>query len=343
MAIHGNTVSERPLKAMRSSIESPQVEDQSPEMQQELRDLLYGLEQSPKWISSMYFYDEYGSKLFDRITALPEYYLTRTELAIMQDRSDPIAYAIGKKALIIEPGSGNGQKIRILLEALHDPVAYVPVEIAREHLARSAESLAKMFPNIEILPVWADFTRPFEVPEPTRPSQRKIIYFPGSTIGNFEPQDARKLLRNMAGLVGTGGGALIGVDLVKDPKIIEAAYNDKSGVTARFNLNMLSHLNRRFAANFDLSNFEHKAFFNSCLSRIEMHLISQRNQTVRIAGRKISFRRGEPVYTESSYKYTDKQFRELARSGGFRLVQSWKDAREMFSVRYLVCDDVSSE
>lgn len=311
------------------------VDDQTPEHAEALRELQNGLSRPDKWISSIYFYDSRGSVLFDQITELPEYYLTRTEAAIMQAHGADMARQIGPDALVIEPGSGAGEKIRLLLGALDNPVAYVPVEIAREHLSNSAEALARDFPDLEVLPVWADFTRSLEIPEPSRAARHKVVYFPGSTLGNFEPDDAVALLRNFASMVGEGGAALIGVDLAKKASSIEPAYNDSAGVTAAFNLNMLVHLNRRFGSDFEPENFMHEAFYNPGEGRVEMHLKSRREQDVHLGGKTIHIAKGESIHTESSYKYSDERFAVLAERGGFRLVKTWKDPEELFSVRYL--------
>lgn len=314
---------------------SPVLDDQTPEHEHELHELLHGLTRPEKWISSIYFYDAHGSRLFDRITELPEYYPTRTEVAILRNHGAEMARAIGPRAMVIEPGSGAGEKVRLLLHALEDPVAYVPIEIAREHLTNSAQALAQDFPKLEVLPVWADFTRDLEIPLAERAARRRVVYFPGSTLGNFEPEDAVALLHNFAGMVGVGGAALIGVDLAKDAALIEPAYNDSQGVTARFNCNMLAHLNRRFGADFDPRAFAHRAFYNATEQRVEMHLVSEREQDVHLGGRTIHFDEGESVHTESSYKYSDERFAALAQEGGFRLVKTWKDPEELFSVRYL--------
>jgi len=316
---------------------APALRDQTPERREELRQLLRGLAKPQKWISSMYFYDAAGSHLFDRITTLPEYYLTRTELAIMRERGAEMAAAIGPDAMVIEPGSGSGEKIRLLLQALERPVAYVPIEIAREHLEASSRDLAREFPQIEVLPVWADFTRELEIPRPRRQARRRLVYFPGSTLGNFEPPDAAELLRNFAGMAGAGGAALVGVDVAKPAARIEAAYNDAEGVTAAFNLNMLRNLNSRFGADFDPAAFEHDAFYDADQGRVEMHLRSLREQNVHLAGETIHFRAGESIHTESSYKFTEERFAALAERGGFRVMRTWMDAEGLFSVRYLEC------
>jgi dimethylhistidine N-methyltransferase len=311
------------------------VDDQTPEHAEALCELVRGLSQPEKWISSIYFYDDHGAVLFDRITELPEYYLTRIETSIMREHGADMARAIGPNALVIEPGSGAGEKIRLLLGALDNPVAYVPIEIAREHLRNSSETLARDFPELEVLPVWADFTRSLDIPKPTKEARRSIVYFPGSTLGNFEPDDAVSLLRNFAAMVGKGGAALIGVDLAKEAALIEPAYNDSEGVTAAFNLNMLAHLNRRFGADFNPENFVHEAFYNPGEGRVEMHLKSLCDQDVHLGGETIHIARNESIHTESSYKYSDERFAALAEQGGFRMVKSWKDPERMFSVRYL--------
>lgn len=316
----------------------PELDDQTPERRKELAELLYGLGRPQKWISSIYFYDDRGARLFDRITSLPEYYLTRTELEIMRSHGADMARCAGAGAMVIEPGSGAGEKIRLLLAALEAPVAYVPIEIARAHLEASSHALAREFPGIEVLPVWADFTRTLELPEPRRRAARRLVYFPGSTLGNFEPEDAAALLRNFARMAGPGGAAIVGVDLAKDAATIEAAYNDSAGVTAAFNLNMLANLNRRFAADFDPARFEHLAFYNQAEGRVEMHLRSRCAHTVHVAGETIGLAAGETIWTESSYKYTDRRFAALAAAGGFRVARTWKDPRELFGVRYLERD-----
>ncbi len=287
----------------------------------------------------MYFYDDAGSHLFDRITTLPEYYLTRAEATIMREHAAAMANCVGAGAMVIEPGSGAGEKVRLLLRALDKPVAYVPIEIARGHLAASTASLSEEFADIEILPVWGDFTHALDMPTPRRAAKRSVIYFPGSTIGNFEPDDAARLLENFAAMAGFGGAALIGVDVAKAASAIEPAYNDGAGVTAAFNLNMLTHLNRRFGTDFEVENFEHVAFYDERRARIEMHLRSRREQTVHVNGECIHFDSGETIHTESSYKYDDAGFAKLAAAGGFSVERVWRDERALFSVRYLVVND----
>lgn len=300
-----------------------------------LEDVVRGLRADPKWLSSMYFYDERGSKLFDEICELPEYYPTRTELSIMNSNIGEICELLGPHAMLVEFGSGSSMKTRILLENMDALSAYVPVEISREHLLNSAQQLHEQFPGVEVLPVCADFTQDFELPTPAHPPLRTVVYFPGSTIGNFDPEDALDLLRQMARLAGPGGGVLIGVDLEKDVATLERAYNDSSGVTAQFNLNILERLDRELGANFDLDGFRHKTIWNSGRHRIEMHLESLRNQTVKIRDVEMTFRKGETIHTESSYKFTLSRFAALAAQAGLTVEQVWTDDKSLFSVQYL--------
>ncbi|MGD8378299.1 MAG: L-histidine N(alpha)-methyltransferase [Gammaproteobacteria bacterium] len=298
-------------------------------------DILGGLRQPRKWISSMYFYDERGSQLFDRICEQPEYYPTRTELAIMEADVDAMCDLLGEHVLLVEPGSGSSLKTRILLAHMHKPAGYVPVEISRDYLMQSVEALQEAFPTIEILPVCADFTSAFELPSPEVAAARNVVYFPGSTIGNFEPDDALDLLANMRRLAADNGALLVGVDLRKEVAVMEAAYNDAAGVTAEFNLNVLARLNRDLKADFDLSAFRHRAIWNDEESRIEMHLVSSRDQEAHIAGETFHFAEGEYIHTESSYKYTPERFAALAARAGFRVKRIWTDDRRWFSVQYL--------
>lgn len=298
-------------------------------------DVLTGLKSPRKWISSMYFYDERGSKLFDRITTLDEYYPTRTERGILQRFGGEMAAALGPELLLIEPGSGSSEKVRLLLDRLARPVAYVPVEISRAHLLRAAEAINAEYPELEVLPVCADFSQPHEIPVPARPARRRAVFFPGSTIGNFEPPDALELLRHFRGLAGDGGALLIGVDLRKDRETLEAAYNDREGVTAQFNLNLLHRLNRELGADFDPEAFGHRAVWNETESRIEMHLVSLKPQIVHIGDERIEFGRNETIHTESSYKFTPEGFNRLANRADFELRKVWMDDDKLFSVQYL--------
>ncbi len=311
-------------------------QDDAPD--QELAELLDGLRQPLKMISPKYFYDERGSQLFEQITELPEYYLTRTELSIMNRHIGEMASLIGPTASLIEFGSGSSQKIRLLLEHLVDLAAYVPVDISREHLVASADSLAADYPDIEVLPVAADFTQPFDLPSPAVMPVRNIVYFPGSTIGNFSPEAALGLLQVMHHEAGADGGLLIGIDLRKDRETLERAYNDASGVTAAFNLNVLNHLNSAFDADFNVEGFRHLAEYNEHEGRIEMYLISERNQVVSIGAEQIRIVSGERVLTEHSHKYALESFNALSAQVGFRAAAHWTDADERFAVCFFERD-----
>ncbi|MEM7155816.1 MAG: L-histidine N(alpha)-methyltransferase [Myxococcota bacterium] len=310
--------------------------DNEPAIEQFRHDVLDALSRSSqKELPTQYLYDERGSALFDQICELPEYYPTRTEMAIMERDAAAMAKAIGPGALVIEYGSGSSIKTRRLLEQLPDPAGCVLVDISREHLLRSAENLAALFPHVEVLPVCADFTQPFDIPTPRATVQRRVVYFPGSTIGNFLPSHASRLLAQMADQVGPDGGLLIGTDLRKDPAVLEAAYNDAQGVTAAFNLNLLRRINRELGADFDLDGFEHKAVYDEELGRIEMLLISRRVQVVTVAGRRFSFDRGETIRTEYSHKYAVEGFARMASKVGFVQPQVWTDPNDLFAVHLL--------
>lgn len=301
-----------------------------------LAEIVDGLSQRQKMISPKYFYDERGSQLFDEITRLPEYYPTETELGIMLDNIDEIAALIGPQASLIEYGSGSSHKTRALLAHLIDQAVYVPVDISEEHLLASAADVRAEFPHLEVLPVVADFTKPFALPSPAVMPLRNIVYFPGSTIGNFTADAALELLRVMYGEAGENGALLIGVDLQKDPRVIEAAYNDSAGVTAAFNINMLRHINREFAADFDLDGFSHSAEYDQDEGRIELRLISGEPQNVHIGGETFAFDKNESILTEYSHKYTLEGFAELAAKAGFQVEKVWTDDQELFSVQYCV-------
>ncbi len=304
----------------------------------ELDELVEGLRQPEKTISPKYFYDERGSRLFDEITRLPEYYPTETELGIMQDNIGEIASLVGKQASLIEFGSGSSLKTRVLLEHLDELAAYVPVDISEDHLLESARQIREEFPGLDVLPVVADFTQPFQLPDPKVMPVRNIVYFPGSTIGNFTHDEAENLLRVMYEEAGAGGALLIGVDLQKDPAIIERAYNDSAGVTAAFNRNMLRHLNREFGADFDVDAFAHSAEYNREEGRVEIRLVSERDQQFRLGDEAFSIARGEAILTEYSHKYTLEGFAAMAGTAGFRVERVWMDAERLFSVQYLVRD-----
>ena len=310
--------------------------DFEPGRKQFLADVLAGLRKEPKELPCKYFYDERGSRLYERICQLDEYYIPHTEASIMAAHIGEMAELIGQRVRLIEYGCGNCEKVRFLLDHLDDPAAYVPIDISREQLKRVAEELSAGYPELEILPVCADYTSRFTLPASGRESQRTVVYFPGSTISNFAPISARKFLEQMAQVCGTGGGLLIGVDLKKDPAVLHRAYNDSRGITAAFNLNLLERINRELGADFHPERFEHNAFYNSEQSRVEMHLVSQRDQTVHLDNTAIAFTRGETIWTESSYKYSLDEFERTAAAAGWRVVRVWSDDRRWFSVQYLV-------
>jgi len=303
-------------------------------MSDEIDAVIAGLQQPQKSISPKYFYDEAGSKLFEEITQLPEYYLTGTELDIMHTHVDEMAALVGPQASLIEFGSGSSLKTRMLLKHLHDVAAYVPVDISEEHLLESQLGITAKFPDIEVLPVAADFTRPFDLPNPETMPLRNVVYFPGSTIGNFEHEEALELLRVMHQEAGKNGALLIGVDLQKDRSVIHAAYNDFDGVTARFNLNMLSHLNHAFGADFDTSAYQHRATYDADAGRVVIELVSDRAQAVHIGGATIEIAAEEAILTEYSHKYTVQGFAEMAKVAGFEVERVWTDPQHWFSVQY---------
>lgn len=298
-------------------------------------DVLAGLAQTPKRLPSKYFYDRRGSELFEEITRQPEYYLTRVELALLQDSAAEISAAVGPRAHVVEYGSGSGRKTRILLDALDDPVAYTPIEISRSALIASVERLDREFDDVEVLPVCADFTQPVAIPEPDRKAGHALVFFPGSTLGNFSEDEAVRLLRAMRQTMGDRGGALIGIDLQKSPAMLEAAYNDAAGVTAAFTLNLLVRLNRDVHSDFDVGAFEHRAGYSTERGRIETFLVSRRAQVVTVEGRRFSFAAGESMQVEYSYKYSDPGFAALAARAGLRIVRRWNDGNDWFGLRLL--------
>jgi L-histidine N-alpha-methyltransferase len=301
----------------------------------DISEIVTGLSAAQKYISPKYFYDERGSQLFDEITQLPEYYLTNTELGIMRDNIDEIIALVGKQASLIEFGSGSSLKTRILLEHLSELAAYVPVDISNEHLHASANEIRTEFPHIDVLPVVADFTRQFQLPSPMVMPVRNVVYFPGSTIGNFEHDMAMELLRVMHHEAGENGALLIGVDLQKDPQIIEDAYNDSAGVTAQFNLNVLQHLNRVYGADFDVDEFAHSANYDPDEGRVVIKLISQSDQTFAVGDKAFKIADGEGILTEYSHKYTLDGFAGMAEAAGFKVMKVWTDPQRLFSVQFL--------
>lgn len=297
-------------------------------------DVIAGLSRDPKSIPPKYFYDGEGSRLFEEITRLPEYYLTRTETGILNAHARELNTIIPQGAALVEFGSGACIKVQILLDNVPAIAAYLPVDISGEFLKGEAERISASYPRLAVHPVVADFTKPFELPAEFA-TMPKTGFFPGSTIGNFEAHDAVAFMRHAAATIGQGGALVIGVDLVKDPAILNAVYNDATGITARFNLNLLRRINRELEGNFDLQAFEHHAVFNRERRRIEMHLASKKRQKVTVAGRMFSFRAGETIHTENSYKYTQGSFAALARGFGWTPEIAWTDPAELFSVNVL--------
>jgi dimethylhistidine N-methyltransferase len=299
------------------------------------QDVWRGLKLRPKQIPAKYFYDAAGSALFEQITALREYYLTRTETGIMCRSQRAIAAALGSNAWLIEYGSGSSTKTRTLLDALDAPAGYIPVDISRDHLRESAAQIALDYPHLRVIPVCGDFTGHIRLPAEHRAALRRVVYFPGSTLGNFTPTESVRLLRRTARLVGPGGGMLLGLDCKKTPAILHAAYNDRAGITAQFNRNVLVRINRELDADFAVDSFEHYAFYDPAHGRIEMHLVSCSDQLVHVGGQAFEFAQGEPIRTEYSYKYGAGDWRALARKTGFRLQRVWTDRRHWFAVIYM--------
>jgi dimethylhistidine N-methyltransferase len=297
--------------------------------------VLEGMRKHPRQLSPVWFYDELGSFLFDSICELPEYYLTRTELQIMRQHAGDMAHMIGPDAAIIELGSGTSTKTRELLNHLESAAAYVPVDIARDHLLDAASAIARDYSSLRVIPICADFTRPFDLPITVHSARRRVVYFPGSTLGNFAQADALALLQRMRHIIGANGAVLIGIDLKKDPRILERAYNDSAGVTAEFNVNALRHLNRELGTDFDLDAFEHIAVWVEDSSRVEMHLVSKRDQVVHVGDEEVEIKQGEHLTTEFCHKYTLESFADLAATAGLSVSRVWMDPAKLFSVQLL--------
>ncbi|HEY1394410.1 MAG TPA: L-histidine N(alpha)-methyltransferase [Methylibium sp.] len=295
--------------------------------------MLQALSQRPRSIAPKFFYDARGSALFDAICQLPEYYPTRTELGLLAAHAGEMARSIGAQAEIVEFGAGSSRKVRLLLDALEQPRRFLPIDISGEHLQAAMAPLRRDYPALDVQVVVGDFTRELELPA-VQPGARRVGFFPGSSIGNFTPEEARDFLRHAAVLL-RGGGLLIGVDLVKDPGLLHAAYNDAAGVTAAFNLNLLARANRELGTDFDLAQFAHYAFYEPRQQRIEMHLLSRRAQAVNFGGQRFEFDEGESLHTENSYKYTVEGFQALAAQAGFEPGPVWCDAQRLFSVHWL--------
>jgi dimethylhistidine N-methyltransferase len=311
--------------------------DLLPSTQDFHREVSHGLSQEPKTLPAKLLYDQRGSELFEEICQLESYYPARCELEILWDHAEEICADIGAGAMVIEPGAGNAAKVRHLLACLERPVVYVPIEIAKPTLLAAAEKLRGDFPDLTVLPVCADYTEGLALPPLDVPDvQKRVGFFPGSTIGNFDPGDAESFLRKLGGLLGESGQALIGVDLKKDPDVFQRAYDDPEGITAEFNLNILRRLNREFRASFNLDHFRHQALYNETLGRVEMHLVSLVPQIVAVGDARISFREGESIHTENSYKYSVDEFRALAESAGYELYRLWQDGRGYFGMFHFV-------
>ena len=329
---------ERPRRRVQLSRFGPGPLPPDAQPSQFATELLAGLARRPRNISPKFFYDATGSALFDRICELPEYYPTRTEIALLAEHAGEIANCIGPDADIVEFGAGSSRKIRLLLAALQRPRRFVPVDISGDYLQAAARRLRDDWPGLDGHPLVADFTRAFALPPPIpldgRGHARRIGFFPGSSIGNFAPAEALRFLRRAARLL-RGGGLLVGVDLVKDPAVLHAAYNDSQGVTAAFNRNLLERANRELGADFDPRRFAHYAFYEPVRQRIEMHLLSLARQQVSLCGRRFEFAAGETLHTENSYKFTVDGFRALATRAGFAPGPVWLDRDGLFSVHWL--------
>lgn len=311
------------------SIEQPVIVDDF------AREAIAGLTQKQKTIPAKYLYDRRGVKIFERICHLDEYYVTRTETYILEKNSDAISRLIGEEAVIIEPGAGNGAKSRLLIRILKRPKVYVPVEISRDSLRENAKKMRAEFPKLKILPIRADYTTAYRVPaEVLEFGRKRLVFFPGSTIGNFEPAYAQAFLARIKELLGPAGGLLIGVDMKKDPHKLQKAYADSAGVTAEFDLNLLRRMNRELDANFNLDFFRHVAKYNEKEGCVEMHLVSLVPQIVKVAGRALRFREGETIHSENSYKYTIEEFTNLARGAGLMRTAFWTDPESLFCVYY---------
>jgi len=307
------------------------------------RDVLTGLTSSPKSLPCKYFYDTRGSKLFEQICETPEYYVTRTELAILHEVCGKVARIVGPGADVLEPGSGAGEKIRTLLDALSRPRSFMPIDISKSAVYASAAELRRDYPSVKVFPIVADFTKPFDLPleftelnapaaEPGAERHAKVIFFPGSTISNFSPNEAVPFLQGLRSILGQGDFLFIGVDRIKDKARLECAYDDAAGVTAAFNLNLLERISSELETDLEPQSFQHRAVYNQELSRIEMHLDSKKRQTIRLCGQMINFEPGESIHTENSYKYSSDSFEKLADSAGFRVLRTFSDQEELFSL-----------
>jgi dimethylhistidine N-methyltransferase len=329
-----------PGRALRSAGQAQgnyELHDLHPPREDLFREVVAGLGQPKKALPCKLFYDAQGSALFEAICELDAYYPTRTEMRILENAAAEIAELTGEAPLLIELGSGSSRKTHVLLEAI-EPVSYIPVDISREALVLACDELQQRYPDLMLHPICADYTQPVPLPAGVDTAcGRRLVFFPGSTIGNFTPAEALHFLKALRPLCGEDGAMLIGVDLKKNASILNAAYNDARGVTAAFNLNLLARLNRELEANFDLGAFRHSAFYNDTAGRVEMHLVSLQAQEVLIKGHGFHFHEGERIHTENSYKYTPEAFQRLAAEAGYEPLHCWTDADELFSVHSLLC------
>ena len=314
------------------------IDNSIPHHQEFLRDVLHGLSQPQKTLPCKYFYDERGSQLFEAICSTPEYYITRTEIDILKRYMADIAAIVGSHCDILEFGSGAGIKIRLLLDGLTDPRSYIPIDISMEILEASAQELAQQFPSVQVIPIVGDYHKDIQLPDAFRRQtpQRKLVFFPGSTISNFTRPEAQTFLQRIRRLLTEGDGLLIGVDCIKDTEILNAAYNDATGVTAAFNLNLLHRIKNTFSTNLKPQHFFHHAYFNAREARIEMHLVSKLDQIVEVEKTRFSLRKGETIHTENSYKYALPVFASMAQQAGFTTGKVWQDPGQLFSLHYLM-------
>lgn len=314
--------------------------DYKPTMTHYYPAVLAGLQEKPKTLPNYFHYDEDGSNIFDEICALPHYYPTRTEVAILKNNIKSIVEAIGENAILVEYGSGSSNKTRVLLDNITDLAAYVPIDISGEYLLKVAEQLAADYPNIEVLPVCADYNAPFDVPQPQRKPTtdaaiRQVAYYPGTTIGNFHPADAVAFLEKVKQRCGKNGGFILAIDLKKDPKVIERAYNDDGGVVAKFNKNILKAVNKAVGTNFNVDQFDRIAIYNEEVGRMEMYLISRQDQTIVMGKQELALAKGERIWMDYSYKYTIEEFSELVAKAGWKVAQTWMDDKALMSILYL--------
>lgn len=314
------------------------IVDLHPKQEEFLDEVLRGLTKTPKELPTKYLYDERGSDLYEKICSLEEYYIPRIEIRIMKDNIREIVGLLDVDANLIEYGCGSCTKTRILLDNMPELAAYIPIDISREQLLIVTNELTGVYPQLQIVPICADFTQAFPLPNLEHPGKRNVVYFPGSSIGNFGPISGRRLLKNITGICQPGGALLIGVDLRKDPDVLYRAYNDSEGITAAFNLNLLTRINRELGADFDPKAFRHEAVYNWEEGRIEMRLFSLRDQVIQINRTRIPFIKGESIWTESSYKYSPEDFSAMANDAGFSVEQVWTDKKHWFSVQYLVAN-----